>query len=80
MPRALTPTMESENDEQAFLRDLVKASRQKCHAVKWVDRDGSERITMLTQADLGRLNALAQAKKISKSEVLRQAAFQPVQR
>ncbi|HOF09580.1 MAG TPA: ribbon-helix-helix protein, CopG family [Opitutaceae bacterium] len=35
---------------------------------------------MLTQADLGRLNALAQAKKISKSEVLRQAAFQPVQR
>ncbi len=72
--------MNSEIDEQAFLRDLVKQSRQRIHQINWVDRDGSQRLTMLTQAELGRLNALAQTRKISKSEILRQAAHVPVVR
>jgi hypothetical protein len=65
-------------DEQVFLRDLVKASRQKVHVVKWVDRDGSDRQTTLTQAEVVRLNTIAARLKTSKSEVLRQAAHVPV--
>lgn len=67
-------------DDRAFLRDLVKASRQKIHAVKWVDRDGADRQTMLAQADIVRLNTIATKLRISKSEVLRQAAHVPVSR
>jgi len=66
--------MENDTEDQAFLRDLVKASRQKTHQVKWVDRDGSDRLTVLSQAEVVRLNALASAQKKSKSDVLRQAA------
>ncbi len=65
-------------DEQIFLRDLVKASRQKIHHVNWTDRDGTARLTALTQPEVVRLNALAQRLKLSKSEVLRQAAHIPV--
>jgi len=65
-------------DEQVFLRDLVKASRQKTHVVKWVDRDGSDRQTTLTQAEVVRLNTIAARLRTSKSEVLRQAAHVPV--
>jgi hypothetical protein len=71
-------TMDLPDDEQAFLRDLVKASRQKIHFVKWVDRDGTDRQTVLTQAEVVRLNAIAQRLGTSKSEVLRQAAHIPV--
>ena len=70
--------MDLPDDEQAFLRDLVKASRQKIHLVKWVDRDGTDRQTMLTQAEAVRLNTIAAKLKISKSETLRQAAHIPV--
>jgi len=66
------------DDEQAFLRDLVKASRQKPHLVTWTDRDGTERQTVLTQAEVVRLNTIAHRLKISKSELLRQAAHVPV--
>jgi hypothetical protein len=65
-------------DEQFFLRDLVKGSRQKIHVVKWVDRDGTDRQTVLNQAEVVRLNTIATRLKISKSEVLRQAAHIPV--
>jgi hypothetical protein len=65
-------------DEQSFLRDLVKISRQKIHLVEWVDRDGSDRQTMLTQAEVVRLNTIATKLKTSKKEVLRQAAHIPV--
>ena len=65
-------------DETIFLKDLVKASRQRVHQVKWVDRDGTDRLTVLTPAEATRLNAIAHARKISKSEVLRQAAHIPV--
>lgn len=64
----------SEDDEQIFLRDLVKVARQKVHHVKWVDRDGGQRLTVLSAAEAGRLNALAHRQGISQSELLRQAA------
>lgn len=72
--------MQIPEDEPAFLRELVKTSRQKIHHVKWTDRDGTERQTSLTQAEVVRLNAIAQRLKVSKSEVLRQAAHVPVTR
>ena len=70
--------MELPEDEKTFLRDLVKASRQKIHSVKWVDRDGTDRQTTLTQPEVVRLNTIAAKLKISKNEVLRQAAHIPV--
>jgi len=72
--------MENEIDEPTFLRDLVKLSRQKIHQVKWIDRDGTERVTRLGQAELTRINAIAQSQRKSASEVLRQAAHVPVVR
>jgi hypothetical protein len=72
--------MEPDADEQAFLRNLVKASRQRPHHVKWVDRDGVERQTALTQPEVVRLNTIAAREKVSKGEVLRRAAHVPVER
>ena len=66
--------------EQIFLRELVKSSRQKPHHVKWTDRDGSDRITVLAQADAVRLNALAHRIGISKVELLQQAAHIPTKK
>ena len=70
--------MDFPEDEQIFLRDLVKASRQKIRFVKWTDRDGTDRQTALTQAEDARLNSIAQRLKISKTELMRQAAHLPV--
>ena len=61
-----------------FLRDLVKLARQKPHSVQWTDRDGTERTTTLTQAEVVKLNQAAARLKVSKSEILRQAAHIPV--
>lgn len=72
--------MDLPDDELGFLRDLVKASRQRTEHITWTDRDGTKRLTALTQADLGRLNAIAHRLKLSKSEALRQAAHIPVAR
>ncbi len=72
--------MENEHEDVVFLRDLVKTSRQKIHQVKWADRDGSARLTTLSQAEYTRLNAMARAQKISPGDVLRQAAHIPVAR
>ncbi|MEO7702575.1 MAG: hypothetical protein ABIZ04_25370 [Opitutus sp.] len=66
------------DDDQTFLRELVKTSRQKIHHVEWTDRDGTARQTSLTGAEVVRLNRIAQQLKTSKSEVLRQAAHVPV--
>jgi hypothetical protein len=63
--------------EQDFLRDLVKAARQRVHHVRWKDRDGSERITSLTKAEEGRLSALARQLGLSREAVLREAAHLP---
>ena len=68
------------DDEQTFLRDLVKATRQRRHHVKWVDRDGTDCQTALTHAEVVRLNIIAEKRGVSKSEVLRQAAHVPVTR
>ena len=68
------------DDEAAFLRDLVKASRQKIHHVQWKDRDGTGRQTALTQPEVVRLNKIASRMGVSKSEVLRQAAHVPVEK
>ncbi len=65
-------------DEATFLKDLVKTARQRTVAVKWLDRDGSERLTVLTAAESTRLETIARQQKVSKSEVLRQAAHVPV--
>jgi hypothetical protein len=67
-------------DEQAFLRDLVKGSRQRPHLVPWIDRDGVGRHTTLSQADVVRLNVIAARLGTSKSEVLRRAAHVPVEK
>jgi hypothetical protein len=72
--------MDSPDDEQDFLRDLVKTSRQKPHHVRWVDRDGVERQTSLGPSDVVRLNEIASRLRVSKSEVLRRAAHVPVAR
>ena len=65
-------------DEPTFLRDLVKASRQRPHLVNWVDRDGIGRHTALTPAEATRVATIAARERISKSEVLRRAAHIPV--
>jgi hypothetical protein len=65
-------------DEPTFLRDLVKASRQRPHLVNWVDRDGVARHTALTPAEAARVATIAARERVSKSEVLRRAAHIPV--
>jgi hypothetical protein len=77
-PRQLCRMTDLPAEEQAFLRDLVKASRQKHHHVKWTDRDGSERVTVLAQTEIVRLNTIAHRMGISKVELMRQAAHIPV--
>jgi hypothetical protein len=79
-PAKSSVTMDPTEEEQAFLRDLVKAARQKHHHVTWQDRDGSERHTTLTQTEVVRLNAIAGRLRVAKSEVLRRAAHIPVSR
>ena len=67
-------------DQAGAQQDLLLAigSRQKIHAVKWVDRDGSDRQTTLTQPEVVRLNTIAERLGTSKSELLRRAAHIPV--
>jgi hypothetical protein len=72
--------MDTPDDEQTFLKVLVKTSRQKVHHVKWVDRDGVARQTALSQPEVVRLNMIASRLGVSKSEVLRQAAHVPVEK
>jgi hypothetical protein len=76
----LDPTMTNPEDDQTFLKNLVKASRQKVHHVQWTDRDGTARQTALSQSDVVRLNTIAGKERISKSEVLRRAAHIPVEK
>lgn len=70
--------MDLPDDEQEFLRDLVKVSRQRTHVVAWTDRDGTARQTTLTAADAAKLNAIAHRLGVGKAEVLRRAAHIPV--
>jgi hypothetical protein len=70
--------MELPADDLTFLRDLVKLSRQKHHHVAWVDRDGTDRVTTLSQPEVVRLNQLAHRLRVSKVELMRQASHIPV--
>jgi hypothetical protein len=70
--------MELSTEDQGFLRDLVKTSRQRTHHVKWVDRDGTARLSALNQVEIVRLNHLAGRFKIAGGEMLRRAAHIPV--
>lgn len=72
--------MDISPDEQTFLKDLVKASRQKPHHVTWVDRDGVGRHTVLSQAEVVRLNTIASRLGVSKASLLRQGAHIPVEK
>ncbi len=67
-------------DDSTFLKNLVKASRQKIHHVQWVDRDGTKRQTALGHPEVVRLNIIAGKERISISEVLRRAAHVPVEK
>jgi len=80
MPRepANSIPMELPADDLTFLRDLVKLSRQKHHHVAWVDRDGTDRVTTLSQPEVVRLNQLAHRLRVSKVELMRQASHIPV--
>ena len=69
--------MKLPDDDVSFLRDLVKATRQRGNAVAWVDRDGTRRQTALTDSESGRLNALARAEGVPAAELLRRTAFIP---
>jgi hypothetical protein len=60
--------------EQDFLRDLVKITRQRSRHVRWMDRDGTPRITTLNDADAARLGTLARQLGIGNDALLRQAA------
>lgn len=66
------------NEDESFLKDLVKGSRQRVHQIKWADRDGTPRLTVLNAADNVRVCELARRMKLSPAEVMRQASFIPV--
>ncbi|MBL9201393.1 MAG: hypothetical protein JNL39_12855 [Opitutaceae bacterium] len=69
--------MNLDPEEMTFARDLVKASRQRIHHVKWVDRDGTARVTALNAGEWERLNRLAGRFRVGPAEVLRQVAYIP---
>jgi hypothetical protein len=70
--------MELPEDELSFLRDLVKTSRQKIVRVQWTDRDGTTRVTPLSQTENARLKEIAFRLGTAPAEVLRRAAHIPV--
>lgn len=64
-------------DDDAFLRALVKSSRQRVVHLKWTDRDGTARLTAVTAAEASRLNSLAHARGLSAEALLRDTAHLP---
>ncbi|MBC8010421.1 MAG: hypothetical protein H7067_10020 [Burkholderiales bacterium] len=64
-------------DDDAFLRALVKGSRQRVVHLKWTDRDGTPRLTALTAAEATRINALARAQHLGPEALLRATAHLP---
>ncbi|MCU0793067.1 MAG: hypothetical protein MUE42_09525 [Opitutaceae bacterium] len=66
-------------DDDTFLRALVKSSRQRTIHVRWTDRDGTARVTALTSAEATRLQRLARERGLPHTEaLLRAAAHLPV--
>lgn len=64
-------------EELSFVRDLVKAARQRVHHITWTDRDGTKRLTVLTEPEFTRLKKLSAGLRLSPAEALRQAAHIP---
>ena len=64
-------------DDDAFLRGLLKSSRQRAVHLKWTDRDGTARLTALTAPEATRVNSLARAQGIGPEALLRAAAHLP---
>ena len=71
-----SPAPEAAPDD-AFVRALVKTSRQRTVHLKWTDRDGTARLTTLTAAEASRVNALARAAGLAPEAFLRAAAHRP---
>lgn len=78
-PTAVPPssTITAAGDDEAFLRGLIKTSRQRTVHLKWTDRDGTARLTVLTPAEATRVNTLARARRLSAEALLRDVAHQP---
>ena len=72
-----TPPADIAPDDDVFLRGLVKGSRQRVVHLRWIDRDGTPRLTPLTAAEATRINALARAQGLSAEALLRAAAHLP---
>lgn len=66
--------------DDAFLRALVKNSRQRTIHLKWTDRDGTARLTTLNAAEAKRVNALARARGLGAEALLRETAHLPATR
>jgi hypothetical protein len=63
-----------------FLRTLVKTARQRPHHVRWIDRDGTARVTTLSAEDAKRVNELARQLGVAPDVLLRRAAELPALR
>ena len=63
-----------------FLRALVKTARQRPQHVRWIDRDGSVRVTTLSLEDAKRVNELARQLGVAPEVLLRRAAELPALR
>lgn len=69
--------MQFEEADRDFLRTLVKTARQRPSHVKWVDRDGRARVTVLSAEEEARLEALARKAGVGKEALMREAAAMP---
>ena len=76
-PRRFNHQVQLPQPDVDFLRALVKTARQRAHHVRWVDRDGSARVTTLSPEDARRVNELAHQLSVSKEALLRLAAELP---
>lgn len=63
-----------------FLRALVKTARQRPHHVRWVDRDGTTRITTLSTEEAKQVGELARQLGVANDVLLRRAAELPALR
>lgn len=70
-------THDNDNNDDAFLRALVKGSRQRTIHLKWTDRDGTARLTALTAAEAKRVNALARQRGLGAEALMRETAHLP---
>jgi hypothetical protein len=63
-----------------FLRTLVKTARQRPDHVRWVDRDGTSRVTTLSAEEAKRVRELAHQLGVANEVLLRRAAELPALR